>query len=101
MPSATNAVTELLAKLQRHIPDPYTMGAFELLRSRLHLLPMRWVLRKIEGDNVGERARRIGISRSTWYAWERGEFRPNHLQAERISQLTGIPPERFQGRRCA
>jgi transcriptional regulator with XRE-family HTH domain len=79
--------------------DAYTVNFADQLRMAMKLMPMRLVLDKVPGETIRERAKAVGISRNTWYCWYRGEVRPNKRQAERIAKLTGIKPDRFQGRR--
>jgi hypothetical protein len=58
------------------------------------------VLDKVRpGDKTVDKAKLVGVSRNTWYKWHRGEMRPNKYQAAKLSELSGVPAERFQGRR--
>lgn len=84
--------------------DDYTRNdigpLLELVRERLSLMPMSRVLdRVLPGETVIEKAKRVGVSRNTWYAWYRGEVRPNRHQAKRLEELTKIPAAQFAGRR--
>lgn len=79
--------------------DIYTQNAAEVLRTAMTLMPMSMVLDKVPGETIGEKSKRIGISRNSWYAWYGGGVRPNRRQAKRLQRLTGIPAEKFQGRR--
>jgi hypothetical protein len=60
---------------------------------------MSAVLKLVPGSTIIMKALAVGVSRNTWYGWNRGEIRPNKRQAQRLEQLTGIKAERFQGRR--
>jgi hypothetical protein len=79
--------------------DPYTMNALESLRTTIRLMPMREVLAAVPGTTIGDKAKRIGVSRNTWYCWFRGDVRPTKRQAQRVGKVTGIDPDKFQGRR--
>lgn len=96
---ANAAAESLLKKLEGHIPDDYTMDALADLRARLALMPMRQVLAKVPAESVKEKAEMIGISRNTYYSFMRGEIRPSRQLALKLESLTGIPAERFRGRR--
>jgi hypothetical protein len=97
--SPNSTGSQLLKSLRNHVPDNYAMAYLDQLETAMLLMPMRIVLDKIYGDSVVEKAKRVGVSRNTWYAWKRGEIRPNKHQAKRLQTLTDIPAERFQGRR--
>ena len=79
--------------------DPYTKTAARQLRHAMTLLPMARVLALVPGDTATAKAERVGVSRNTWYGWNRGVNRPTKVQARRLQHLTGIRAERFQGRR--
>jgi hypothetical protein len=80
-------------------PDPYTRAVAQQLRHAMGLMPMSQVLALVPGSTIIMKALSVGVSRNTWYGWNRGEIRPNKRQAQRLEQLTGIKAERFQGRR--
>ena len=92
-----------VAKLKRWIRklplDPYTKTQAMQLTHAMELEPMSKVLALVEGSSITMKALMVGVSRNTWYGWNRGEIRPNKRQAARLEQLTGIKAERFQGRR--
>ena len=90
---------QLVARLRDYAPDLYTKSYLDHFEHAMLLMPMKLVLKKVYGDSVTEKAKRVGVSRNTWYAWHRGEIRPNKIQARRLEQLTDIPAEKFQGRR--
>lgn len=79
--------------------DTYTTNLAETLRTAFTLMPMSMVLAEVEGDSVGDRIKRAGVSRNTWYLWQRGQMRPTKKQALRLQRITGIKAEKFQGRR--
>jgi DNA-binding XRE family transcriptional regulator len=62
------------------------------IRDRLKT-PMAQILEKVPGDSLSDRARRIGITRQCYYAWLRGEYRPNLRQSKRLANLTGLRVE--------
>ena len=67
------------------------------LRDRLKT-PMHMVLDAVQGDTVTEKAARIGITRQAYYAWYKGEYRPNLKQARRLAFLTDFNVEDIRGR---
>ena len=67
------------------------------LRDRLKT-PMSMVLDAVQGDTVTEKAKRIGITRQAYYAWYKGEYRPNLKQAKRLAHLTDFSAEDIRGR---
>src|SRR5262245_6154477 len=97
--SDVQMATRLVAKLAALPLDDYTLRDVEILKASLALMPMKKVLDLVPGTTVTDRCERIRISRNTYYAWYRGENRPNKTQAKRLQELTGYPAERFQGRR--
>src|SRR5215472_2475419 len=98
---ATSTMAELMAKIRTHIRDDYTKMHFDQFEEAMLLMPMKNVLAKVgkKDQSITGKADRVGVSRNTWYRWERGEVRPNKTQAKRLEQLTKIPAEKFQGRR--
>ena len=91
--------TKQIEKLADLLPDQYSITKLMQVQVAMALMPMRLVLDKVEGESVVDRAKRVGVSRNTWYGWYRGEIRPNKRQAARLEQLTGISAMKFQGRR--
>lgn len=79
--------------------DGYTRISLNNARRALTLMPMNLVLDAVPGDHQSDKARAVRVSRNTWYLWRTGYVRPNSKQAARIAQLTGIPVEKFAGRR--
>lgn len=67
------------------------------IRDRLKT-PMHAVLAAVQGDTVAEKCKRIGISRQAYYAWLKGEYRPNLKQARRLAYLTDFKFEDIRGR---
>ena len=67
------------------------------LRDRLKT-PMSMVLDKVPGETVTEKAATIGITRQAYYAWYKGEYRPNKKQSKRLANLTGFNIEDIRGR---
>ena len=67
------------------------------LRDRLKT-PMSMVLEKVPGETVTEKAAKIGITRQAYYAWFRGEYRPNSKQAKRLANLTGLNADDIRSR---
>lgn len=67
------------------------------IRDRLKT-PMQDVLAKVPGASVTEKAAKIGITRQAYYAWLKGEYRPNRQQAKRLASLTDYSVEEIRGR---
>jgi len=61
-------------------------------------MPMELVLSKVPGATVRDKCHLVGVSRQAWYAWLRGESRPNPSQAKRLAELTGLDAEAIRGR---
>jgi transcriptional regulator with XRE-family HTH domain len=55
------------------------------------LLPMAFVLSKVPGETITERADSIGISRQAYYYWLHGRSRPGAVASRKLAQLTGLP----------
>lgn len=58
---------------------------------RMELVPMSYVMSKVPGETIVEKAANVGVSRQTYYYWVQGRSRPSLPQAERLAELTGIP----------
>lgn len=67
------------------------------IRDRLKT-PMAAVLEKVPGESVTEKAKKIGITRQAYYAWLKGEYRPNKQQSKRLAGMTGYSVEEIRGR---
>ena len=97
-----HVATRLVAQLAALQLDNYTLDKVRQLDDALELMPMEQVLKTIKtakGATVEDKCRMIGVTRSTFYTWLRGDYRPNKIQAARLEKLTGIRAEKFQGRR--
>ena len=71
------------------------------IRDRLKT-PMDKVLAKVlPGSTVTMKCKSIGITRQAYYAWLKGEYRPNPKQAKRLAALTGYKFEDIRGRAVA
>jgi transcriptional regulator with XRE-family HTH domain len=63
-------------------------------------LPLPVVLTLLRGDlSQEEVARTIGVARENYNKWERGKSGISETYAIRLSELTGLPAERFGGGR--
>jgi hypothetical protein len=54
-------------------------------------LPMSTILARVPGVSAAARARALGISRQTYYAWMREENRPLTKAADLVAEYTDIP----------
>ena len=57
----------------------------------MELVPMSYILNKVPGETIMEKAEAVGVSRQTYYYWIHGRSRPSPQQAERLAELTGVP----------
>jgi DNA-binding XRE family transcriptional regulator len=64
--------------------------AIRLLKKR-ELVPMTFILSKVPGDTITEKAEVCGVSRQTYYYWLQGRSRPAWDQAVRLASITGVP----------
>jgi hypothetical protein len=87
---------KLVDKIMAMKPDAAVMAAMQQVRGMIKL-PMSEVLIKVPGSTVVDKARVVGVSRQAWYAWKRGESRPNPQQADRLAELTGIAAHLIRG----
>lgn len=58
---------------------------------RMERVPMSYILSKVPGETIVERAAAVGVSRQAYYHWIHGRSRPSIQQAEKLAELTGIP----------
>jgi DNA-binding transcriptional regulator YiaG len=86
-----------LDRLKHRKYDLSVLHAAAELRNRI-LHPMSDILEMIPAKSLSERARKIGVSRQTYYDWMVGKSRPNKIKAKRLSMLTGIPVEEIRAR---
>ena len=80
-------VQAILKRIAARAPDADTRALALSLAIRLRL-PMSRVLEAVEGDSISDKARRIGVTRQTYYAWLNGEYRPLLPQARKLAELT-------------
>jgi DNA-binding XRE family transcriptional regulator len=60
-------------------------------------IPMPRVLKKVPGETDKDKAKRLGVSRNTFYRWRRGE-RPGLEHARLLATLTGFSVKAIYGR---
>lgn len=74
-------------------------GAAELARQLLARirLPMAVVLAKVPGGYAAAKARKIGVTRATYYSWYGGLTRPKRDQAKKLEELTGFAANLIHG----
>jgi DNA-binding XRE family transcriptional regulator len=82
-------LSDLLVKMTEDEPEPISRAA-KKLREKLGMRSMRVVLDMLEGSATA-RAKQIGVSRQSYYAWINGRQRPNLKQAKKLEKLTGVP----------
>jgi transcriptional regulator with XRE-family HTH domain len=92
-----NEALKLVRQLSKLSPDPGVLQVLSQVQGWIKM-PMAEVLAKVPGHNVTEQCRLVGVSRQAWYAWQRGESRPNPQQAKRLAELTGFDADVIRGR---
>lgn len=85
--ATTNRDRELI-KLEQAVVN--VMERVKNLR-RMQRIPMSYILSKVPGDTIAERAENVGVTRQAYYYWIHGRSLPSEQQAERLAELTGIP----------
>ena len=75
--------------LAAQMPIPIQREAGMIVHKMSH--PMRDILAKVPGDSLTERAKKLKVSRQTFYVWLNEKFRPTLRQAKRISKYTDVP----------
>lgn len=77
-----------LAQLEQSI-----VNIMEIVKKlkRMQRIPMSYILSKVPGNTIVERAENVGVTRQAYYHWIHGRSLPSLEQAERIAELTGIP----------
>jgi DNA-binding XRE family transcriptional regulator len=60
-------------------------------------LPIMAVLNKIPGKTHTDKAKLVGVSRQTYYAWVNGVARPNRKRAKKLSTITGFDADAIHG----
>ena len=58
---------------------------------QMSLVPMTYIMSRVPGETMVEKVENVGVSRQTYYYLVQGRSRPSLPQAERLSELTGIP----------
>ena len=61
------------------------------------LADLRPILDRVPGDSVTAKAKRVGVSRWTWYRWWDGYFRPAGKHAQKLARLTGAAIDDITG----
>lgn len=67
------------------------------LLAHLRAKPMSVILRKVPGASAVQKAKRIGVTRQTFYYWRDGITRPNKIQAKKLSKITGYASDVIRG----
>lgn len=78
------------------IASPRIARLAEKYRRQL-TLPMSEILAKVPGETPGQKIKRVGVPRQTWYSWMNGKARPNRKSAERLARLTGYSRSDIMG----
>lgn len=91
IPTIRNDARNLAKELLQLEGAAETIKDVVKLLKRLELMPMSFILGRIPGHTITERAARVGISRQTYYYWLQGRSRPSPAQAEKLAEITGVP----------
>lgn len=102
--TSTNAQRERALKLAERLLELTPDSEEGLIRRAMQIrdrlkTPMSMVLEKVmPGEPVVAKCAAIGVTRQAYYAWWKGEYRPNLKQAKRLAQLSGFKAEDIRGR---
>ena len=81
--------------------DDRTRRAIEKLYARAELrqqVPMATILAKVPGDTLTQRAKRLKVTRQTYYDWLNEKSRPNPQLAKKLAKITGFSIKEIRGR---
>lgn len=87
---------QLAEELVLMAPDRDCRDLALALRARIRI-PMTQILAKMPGGSIAEKARKLEIQRSTYYAWAEGRARPRRGLAEKVAALTGFSWQEVAG----
>jgi hypothetical protein len=87
----------LISEMEKHSPYPGSALWAQRMRRKIKAIPMAEILDEVPGDNVIEKARKIGVSRQTYYYWLNGVTRPNKKWAKKLASLTGYDAATIRG----
>lgn len=101
--------TEKQLKLVERLISAAPSGSVNRFATRLHkrlsnqlaAMPMSEVLNKLPGGpeaSLASKARLLGVTRQTIYAWINGDWRPDDEMAEKLAKLTGFSAAAIRGR---
>jgi DNA-binding XRE family transcriptional regulator len=68
------------------------------LTGQLAAVPMSQVMEKVPGTSLAAKARTLGVTRQTVYAWINGDWRPDGDMAQKLEGLTGFSADAIRGR---
>lgn len=86
-----------LAERATHATDRAIQRDARRMLARINAMPMSEILAKVPGDNMTQKAARIGVSKTAIWYWHHGYNRPRNKAAKRISQLTGLGVAEIRG----
>lgn len=96
------AVSALLVKLLErdeedgNIASKRALKAARRLHQQISARAIEPILDMIPGTPL-ERAKKLGVSRQSYYGWLWGRQRPDGKQAKKIARLTGVPVNEIRG----
>lgn len=88
---------KLIDRLIKSSRDPGLARYARKMRSKVLLLPMSEVLKRVPGNSLASKARFLGVSKETCHGWNKGAWRPNEKQARKLAKVTGINLAQIRG----
>jgi transcriptional regulator with XRE-family HTH domain len=91
------AALKLVEQIIELQPDQGTLFHANRMKDRLSL-PMSVVMHNLWPQlSVSAKARRLGITRQTYYGWINGIFRPDEEMAKKLAFITGYDEAAIRG----
>jgi hypothetical protein len=87
----------MISDLEKHSPYPGSATWAQRMRRKIKAVPMATILDEVPGDSAIEKAKKIGVSRQTYYYWLNGVTRPNKKWAKKLANLTGYDAGAIRG----
>jgi plasmid maintenance system antidote protein VapI len=95
---ALKAVERLMKAAPTGSVNRFATRMHRRLTSQLAALPMSEVVNKVPGTSFAAKARNLGVTRQTVYAWVNGDWRPDDEMAKKLETLTGFSADAIRGR---
>ncbi len=95
---ALKAVERLMKVAPSGSVNRFATRMHKRLSSQLAAVPMSQVVDKVPGESLAAKARELGVTRQTVYAWINGDWRPDADMAKKLEKITGISADAIRGR---